>query len=169
MWVENNSLIIAMRWMAISGQMVQTPHLRSWIALLSILVKAPQQVFIVAAGAIADPAVFPGRAISWPSCLRSRAAWSAPRTDAVEKELMPRCAKSPGKLRFRLGNAPLNVKELATAIAMKMMVMLLPRNLVACCIAGKFDWLQPRLLDQALNISIDRGNSKSGIVALRAL
>jgi hypothetical protein len=88
--------------------------------------------------------------------------------DAIEKEFVAGRAKASRQFRFHLSDAPFQFEELAAAIAMKMMVVLLSRNLVTGRIAGNLNGLKPAFLDQTLNIPVYGRNSKRRMMALRS-
>lgn len=69
------------------------------------------------------------------------------------------CAESARDLRFGLCDASFQVIDLATRIAMKVMVMLFACKLVAGWLSGNIDRGEPAFLDQYLDVPINSRNS----------
>ena len=78
---------------------------------------------------------------------------------------MPGGAKPLRKFEFCWREATIQVKNFAATIAVEVVMMLLARHFVASFIAGNLHGLEPSLVHQILNVSIDRCDSKASVMA----
>lgn len=78
------------------------------------------------------------------------------RAGTVEKEFMTCGAKSAWKLGFDGNIATFQLIDLAAISTLEVMVMGLPRNLIARDIAGNFNRRKPLVFHQRTDIAIDR-------------
>lgn len=81
---------------------------------------------------------------------------------------MPGRAKATRQLRLELRNTPFEFVQLFTLVALEVVVMLFPGHFIARRIARNLYRLQPALIDQRLNISIDSGLAERRVMALRS-
>ncbi|HVT99909.1 MAG TPA: hypothetical protein VHE33_20585, partial [Acidobacteriaceae bacterium] len=89
------------------------------------------------------------------------------RTGAVNEKFVTGCAKPPRQFWFALCSASFEVIQLATFVALEVMMMLFAGHFVARSIARQFNRLQPSLLNQRLDVSVHRGNSNARVELLR--
>jgi len=78
-------------------------------------------------------------------------------------------AESLGKSRLGWDSAVLQFKQPVATVAIEMMVMFLAGNFIARRVARDFHSLKPSLLNQGLDISINRRNPKLALVAVGLL
>lgn len=99
--------------------------------------------------------------LSW---VGTRGAGYTVGTGAIKENLMPGRPEALWGLRCYQRRASPKVKNLATGIAMEVIMMSLARNLVAGCLTGNLYRLQPFLFHQILDVPIDRGNSEAAMM-----
>jgi hypothetical protein len=104
-------------------------------------------------------------------CQIRTAKWSAItlRAEPIQKELVPGRTKAARQLRLERWDAPFKLIQFLALVALEVMVMCFPGYLVACRIAWNFYRLQPALIDQRLDVSINGRYSKGWVMKLRAL
>lgn len=97
--------------------------------------------------------------------------WSAIALDAEpkEKELMPGCSKAARQLRLERRDAPLKLIQFFALIALEVMVMFFSGYLISRRIAGNLYRLQPAIIDQGLNISINGRDPEGRVMQLCSL
>jgi hypothetical protein len=82
---------------------------------------------------------------------------------------MARCTKAFGQLRYIWGHASFQFVDLPTFIALKVMMVLLARNLVARAIARQLYRLKPSVVYKRLNIPIHSRDPECCMATLRCL
>jgi hypothetical protein len=86
----------------------------------------------------------------------------------VEKELMAGCTEAARELRLEW-DAPVKFIQLSALIALEMMVMIFSSNFISRRITGNLYRLQPALIHERLNVSINRSLAESRVITLRPL
>jgi hypothetical protein len=90
-------------------------------------------------------------------------------TVSIEKELVPGRFEPTGELRLRPSDAALEVVELATTVALEMVVVAFAGELIPGRLAGNLNGVKPSVLDQRLNVSVDGGDTDCRMVPMRRL
>jgi hypothetical protein len=103
------------------------------------------------------------------SGVRTRRAGYTVGTSAIQEDLMPSRLESFWKFRHCRRHTSLKVKNLATGIALEVVMMFLACHLVAGCLAGNLYRLQPAFGDQCLDVSINGRDSEGWVTQLRTL
>jgi hypothetical protein len=89
--------------------------------------------------------------------------------EAKEKELVPGRSKATRQLWLERWDTPLKFIQSLALVALEVMVMFFPGHLISRRIAGNLYRLQPALIDQRLNVSINGRDSEGWVMKLRAL
>jgi hypothetical protein len=90
-------------------------------------------------------------------------------TVSIEKELVPGRLEPTGELRLRLSDAALEVVDLATTVALEVVVMAFAGELIPGRLAGNLDRVKPSVLYQRLDVPIDGGDTNCRMVRMRRL
>ena len=82
---------------------------------------------------------------------------------------MPGRTKAARQLRLERRDAPFKLIQFLALVALEVMVMFFPGYLISRRISGNIHRLQPALIDQRLDVSINGRDSKGWVMKLRAL
>lgn len=89
--------------------------------------------------------------------------------ESIEKELVPGLAKATRQFRLERRNTSFEFIQLFTSVALEVVVMLFPSYFISRRMAGNLYRLQPALIHQGLNVSIDRSLAECRVMTLRSL